>query len=230
MPAVANQDFYRIVTCEHGGNKIPSAYARRFNGFDDLLRSHRGFDPGALALWNALVARGTDWSSASVTSRLLIDLNRSESNPRVFSVVTRAWSAEDKEDLIVRFHRPYWEPVAATVRRALQGRRTVLHISVHTFTPVLGRSRRDFDVGILYDSSHHEEREWCRAWAARIRQTSGLRVRLNRPYLGKSDGLTTALRNRFGPRYLGVELEVNQALWEESTWATGVLEGIVSTV
>ena len=37
------------------------------------------------------------------------------------------------------------------------------------------------------------------------------RVRLNQPYCGASDGLTTALRRRFPPeRYLGLELELNQ--------------------
>jgi predicted N-formylglutamate amidohydrolase len=38
------------------------------------------------------------------------------------------------------------------------------------------------------------------------------RVRLNYPYHGASDGLTTSLRRTFGPRYLGVEIELNQAL------------------
>jgi len=40
----------------------------------------------------------------------------------------------------------------------------------------------------------------------------GLRVRRNYPYRGAADGLTTHLRRQLGPRYLGVELEINQAL------------------
>ncbi|MEN9581780.1 MAG: hypothetical protein RJA70_4789, partial [Pseudomonadota bacterium] len=38
------------------------------------------------------------------------------------------------------------------------------------------------------------------------------RLRRKYPYLGKADGLTTALRREFAPAaYLGLELEVNQA-------------------
>jgi len=37
-----------------------------------------------------------------------------------------------------------------------------------------------------------------------------LRLRRNAPYRGVSDGLPTTLRRRFGNRYLGMELEVNQ--------------------
>jgi hypothetical protein len=35
-------------------------------------------------------------------------------------------------------------------------------------------------------------------------------VRRNRPYRGAADGLTTHLRRKLGPRYLGIELEVSQ--------------------
>ena len=40
-----------------------------------------------------------------------------------------------------------------------------------------------------------------------------LRVRMNYPYRGVSDGLTRALRRRHGDRdYAGIELELNQEL------------------
>ena len=39
------------------------------------------------------------------------------------------------------------------------------------------------------------------------------RVRRNYPYAGKGDGLTSHLRRQFPPRaYVGIELEVNQAI------------------
>ena len=37
-----------------------------------------------------------------------------------------------------------------------------------------------------------------------------MHVRRNYPYSGTADGLTTDLRAGFGPRYLGIEIEVNQ--------------------
>ena len=51
-----------------------------------------------------------------------------------------------------------------------------------------------------------------------IRETS-LRVRMNYPYQGRSDGHTTALRRLFGSgEYIGIELEVNQALVGTKYW------------
>ena len=37
-------------TCEHGGNRVPSAYRSVFRGARSALDSHRGQDMGALAL------------------------------------------------------------------------------------------------------------------------------------------------------------------------------------
>jgi predicted N-formylglutamate amidohydrolase len=62
------------------------------------------------------------------------------------------------------------------------------------------------------------ERAFCDRWKSVLRATDpGLRVRRNHPYLGKSDGLVTHLREVFGPRdYVGIELEANQALLRTS--------------
>ena len=45
-----------LVTCEHGGNRIPAPYAALFRGHEAILQSHRGYDPGAAALARALAA------------------------------------------------------------------------------------------------------------------------------------------------------------------------------
>jgi hypothetical protein len=48
-----------------------------------------------------------------------------------------------------------------------------------------------------------------------------LRVRRNYPYAGKGDGMTRSLRRSFPPkRYVGIELELNQALvlGDAKTW------------
>ncbi|HUL82366.1 MAG TPA: N-formylglutamate amidohydrolase, partial [Gammaproteobacteria bacterium] len=61
----------------------------------------------------------------------------------------------------------------------------------------------------------------CRRWAEILKRLDpSLRVRFNYPYSGMADGLTTALRKRHAEaRYLGVELEINQALVGASGWA-----------
>jgi predicted N-formylglutamate amidohydrolase len=78
-----------LVTSEHGGNDVPEEHRSLFRGRKALLDSHRGWDPGTLDLAERLAsALGAPLVASSVT-RLLVDLNRSPHNPRVFSEVTR---------------------------------------------------------------------------------------------------------------------------------------------
>ena len=59
----------------------------------------------------------------------------------------------------------------------------------------------------------------CAPGAAVERRAPALRVRRNYPYTGKSDGLTAYLRRRFdADRYLGIELEINQAQVAGKGW------------
>ncbi len=39
-----------LITCEHGGNRIPVPYVKLFQGYGALLRTHRGYDIGALVM------------------------------------------------------------------------------------------------------------------------------------------------------------------------------------
>jgi predicted N-formylglutamate amidohydrolase len=85
---------------------------------------------------------------------------------------------------------------------------------VHSFVPRVEGRNRAADVGILYDPARTGERAFCSRWKRALETIDPkLRVRRNYPYLGKSDGLVTHLRKVFGGRrYVGIELEVNQAL------------------
>lgn len=85
----------------------------------------------------------------------------------------------------------------------------LLHVSVHTFTPELQGQTRDFDIGLLYDPRRFNEKQVAAGWKTGL--SKHFRVRMNQPYKGSSDGLTTALRNFFpAEQYIGIELEVNQ--------------------
>jgi hypothetical protein len=54
----------------------------------------------------------------------------------------------------------------------------------------------------------------CERWSRELRiSRPELRVRLNYPYRGTSDGLTTALRREHAAAsYIGIEIEMNQRL------------------
>jgi predicted N-formylglutamate amidohydrolase len=148
---------------------------------------------------------------ATRVTRLLADPNRSRHHPRVFSEFTRVLPAVERDRILAQHWAPHRARVEAEVVRGLGAGRRVLHVAVHSFTPVLEGVARATDVGLLYDPARRAERRLCTRWQELLRsEAPDLRVRRNHPYRGTADGLTTALRRRFGPRYLGIELEVSQ--------------------
>jgi predicted N-formylglutamate amidohydrolase len=219
-----------ILSCEHGGNVIPRAYRLLFRSRQAraALAGHRGWDEGALPLAEHLAdALGAPLFAARV-SRLLVDLNRSAGHPHLFSEFSRPLDRPARERLLARYYLSHRQRLMDALRAVIRQGHAVCHVAVHSFAPRLKGQERLADVGLLYDPSRPPEREFCRRWTAAIRNTdTGLRVRRNYPYLGKSDGLTTFLRRELGAGdYLGVELEVNQRLLRrESCSVAAVLAG-----
>jgi predicted N-formylglutamate amidohydrolase len=200
-----------LVTAEHGGNEVPPDYRALFRGRARLLASHRGWDPGTLDLARRLAsALGAPLVSAT-TTRLLVDLNRSPHNPRVFSQVTRGLPRAERARLLDRFHRPHWAAVRARLASARRNGR-LLHLGVHSFTPVLDGVTRKPDVALLYDPARKAERALAARWGAALASALPSRtVRRNEPYRGSTDGLPTAMRRELASSvYLGIEIEVNQ--------------------
>ncbi|GIW71776.1 MAG: hypothetical protein KatS3mg102_1318 [Planctomycetota bacterium] len=204
-----------VVSCEHAGNRVPRRWAALFRGRERLLASHRGWDPGALELARALARAAGVPLFAVHTTRLLVDPNRSEHNRRaLFSELTRSLPPAERERILERCYRPHRRRVQAHIAALLAAGRTVVHVGVHTFTPVRrGRVRR-CEVGWLYDPRRRREKAFCLAWQRAVRaRAPRLRLRRNYPYRGRSDGLGSALRRRLPPaRYLAIELEINQRL------------------
>jgi predicted N-formylglutamate amidohydrolase len=203
-----------LITCEHGGNRIPAPYRRLFRGRRALLATHRGYDPGALAMAKTLASAFKAPLVSSTVSRLLVDLNRSIGHPQLFSAATRGMPAELRAKIVERHYRPYRAQVEGLVEQATSRGRRVIHISSHSFTPVLNGDVRRADVGFLYHPGRRHERELCARWkTALATAVPELRMRRNYPYAGKGDGLTSYLRGRFRRgAYVGIELEVNQGI------------------
>ena len=201
-----------VITCEHGGNLVPAIYRSLFVGADDVLASHRGYDPGALELAKKLAKSLDAPLFFSTTTRLLVELNRSLRHRSLFSPYTREFSESQKAQLLERHWRPYRIEVETEIARMIAGGRSVLHLSAHSFTPELNGQLRRADIGLLYDPRRSHESAFCAHWRDRLRVLDpSLIVRRNYPYLGTADGFTTALRQQFGDDlYSGIELEVNQ--------------------
>jgi predicted N-formylglutamate amidohydrolase len=201
-----------LITCEHGGNRIPSRYRHLFAGFEALLQTHRGYDAGALALARELARALAAPLFVSTTSRLLVDLNRSIGHPRLYSEATRGASARVRSEILENYYLPYRNRVEADIAKAVERGCRVIHVASHSFTPALDGAVRNADIGLLYDPARPGETELCRRWQSQLMALAPeLKVRRNYPYEGKSDGFTAYLRRRFPAEvYIGIELELNQ--------------------
>jgi predicted N-formylglutamate amidohydrolase len=226
-----------VLSCEHASRALPEGVSPGVS--DDVLASHVGWDPGALAVAKA-IADGTGIPlHAGRWSRLVVDLNRASGSPgavpaSAFGVDVpgnAALSAEERAARLQRFHGPWREELRRSVRRGIEGSGACVHLSVHTFDGSLDARRADLEVGVLFDPA----RLWGRLVAEELLvslREAGLEARPNEPYLGTEDGTTTWLRGVFAPdRYAGLELEVRQGLDEAGTAAVvGCVRGWIREV
>jgi predicted N-formylglutamate amidohydrolase len=110
----------------------------------------------------------------------------------------------------------------------------VIHISCHSFTPVLGKVERKMDLGILYDPRRALEKAFADTLRRELCEQTAMRVRCNAPYRGVSDGHVTALRQLFSrDQYVGIELEVNQSLYvpiKSQVWQHAWLPRLIEIV
>jgi predicted N-formylglutamate amidohydrolase len=219
-----------LISCEHGGNRIPSCYRPLFEGYEHLLHSHRGYDSGALSLAKKLAMTLHSPLFATTTSRLLIDLNRSIGHPRLYSEATRNIPAAIRHEILKCHYLPYRTLVEANIADAIRSGLRVIHISSHSFTPELNGEIRNTDIGLLYDPSRPLEQELCNRWRARLgARAPNLRVRRNYPYMGSANGFPTYLRRRFPANaYVGIELEVNQKHILKGGWRWHALRSLLA--
>lgn len=241
-PRVMTPAGHVVLSCEHAGNHVPPEFAALFDSAAarEALESHRGWDPGSLAIGEAMAGVLDAPLVVQRVTRLLVECNRSLDHPRLFSEFSAGLGGEERRAVVERYWRAHRERVRELVgadevegggcgvgrdRGVAEGPRAgdgalgtapVVHIGVHTFSPVWKGRERETDIGLLYDPGRRAEAELARGWRKAIYAspallTGPLRVHLNRPYRGWTDGLTTALRGELPEsRYLGIELEVSQ--------------------
>jgi predicted N-formylglutamate amidohydrolase len=199
-----------IITCEHGGNEIPKSYQSYFKEHQSLLNTHGGYDLGVFDVFQHLESL-SDYSKFSKKSRLLIELNRSLHHPNLFSEVSDSFSKAKKKELINTLYVPYRNEVESIIKQYIEAGEHVIHLSLHSFTPIYNNVERSCDIGLLYDSKKSCEKVFCKGLKEKIADiNANINVRYNYPYLGKADGFTTYLRKQFPENYMGVEIEINQ--------------------
>lgn len=219
-----------VLTCEHASYAVPERYSNL--GISDAeIRRHIGWDIGARWVVEVLSRMLDAPAVCSGYSRLLIDCNRDLSDHDL--IVSESDGARihgnqqvsdaEREQRISAFYEPYH----AAIDQLLHERRekeTVL-LSIHSFTPVLGKKERPFEIGVLFDKYEDVAQE-----VGQRLHRQEYRVRYNEPYSGM-DGLIFSARShgdRHGLIYL--ELEINNGIIAEPEQASRVGRAVGETL
>ena len=208
-----------ILSCEHAVNTIPPEFERYFTEHSALLNSHRGIDFGAAAIARHLSQSLNCYLLSATISRLLIDYNRTLNQPGCFSEISKNSPDALKQTLIESYYQPYRQQIIKQINTSIAEGYQVWHLSIHSFTPVMDGVVRETDIGILYDPARESEKRLVRRWQQLLKShDKHWRTRLNYPYKGTADGFTTHLRSEYADSdYLGIEMECNQALMQDTS-------------
>ena len=207
-----------MLTCEHASNQLPAAFKKAVP--TEVLKTHRAYDIGAVQVFRKLVRFAKpEFSCEGKYSRLFVDLNRTITNKSAFSEYYEALESRDKAEAEKAKAQAtaYWKEYRDNVEKFIVSNKgaPIVHLGIHSFTPVLNGKVRNTDIGILYDPARPQERAYANVIKTEIKRLyPAMKVRFNYPYKGSSDGLTTTLRKKFGPQYVGIEIEINQKFFK----------------
>lgn len=201
-----------VLVCEHASHFIPP----ELDGLglsDKAMAGHWAWDPGAMAVAEAMSARLDATLVASRVSRLVYDCNRPPD--AAGAMVARGEGFEipgnaalDHDQRQARIDLVY-EPFRATLAGVIAAKPAApVLVTIHSFTPVYYGKTRTVELGILHDDDARLAdailREACRF--------TNLDVRRNEPYAA-SDGVTHTLREHAASaRLLNVMLEIRNDL------------------
>jgi predicted N-formylglutamate amidohydrolase len=213
-----NKKPFFIFTVEHAGNQIPHALRAKIKIERNILNTHLAYDLGAYAVAKRLVKQHPGRLLLTKTTRLVVDTNRNIEKSRVFSRWSNSLMEEEKKSILKSYYYPHRINVLEAAKEALQEKKTVLLVSVHSFTPVFSGKRRATDIGILFRPRVEKELKFASTLKHTLKGLDPtLQVHFNRPYRGHTDCLSNDVSDLYlqNQQYLGVILELNQRLLSE---------------
>jgi predicted N-formylglutamate amidohydrolase len=176
-----------LLVCDHASNRIPEEYGTL--GLPEAeLQNHTAWDPGALAVAEALARILDAPLVAAPVSRLAIDTNRAFDAPDLIPETAEGrpvpgnagLSSAERAWRIGAFHAPFHDAIDGM----LTARPFAAVVSVHSFTPVYFGVARPWDLGLLHD----DDSRLADAMLARLATEPGLTLGRNQPY-SPADGV-----------------------------------------
>lgn len=224
-----------LITCEHARFALPPGEDLGLP--DAVMRSHVSYDRGARAIATALAGRLDAPLHLGTCSRLWVDLNRRAQNPAVILEETyglevpgnRGLDAAARRARLEACHRPY-RAAARADAAALADAGGCLHLAIHSFDPAVDPENRRFDAGVLLDPTREPEATVAARIAEGLRARD-LDARLDEPYTGVPEGLTSWLRDQLpASRYVGLEIEASQGWMTEPEALEGFAAQLAAVV
>jgi predicted N-formylglutamate amidohydrolase len=176
-----------LVLCDHAGRRVPR-HLDHLGLPEHELRRHIGWDIGAADVTRALAVLLDAPALLCHVSRLVIDSNRRPGHPDSIPEVrdgtpvpgNKGVDAAEARRRLARYFIPYHRAVAQQIARL---RRTGVPaiVSIHSFTPILQRGWRPWQVAVLWD----EDDRLAAPALEGLRRDPALRVGDNEPYSGR---------------------------------------------
>lgn len=217
-----------VLVCDHASNRIPSQYGNFGLTLTQRLE-HIAWDPGALAVCQALVDRLDAPLVHSNVSRLVIDCNRDTASPELIRTLSEATvidanmavNAEERARRIKAYHAPFHQAVERLLtQRVERGQQSIL-VCLHSFTPIYLGVPRPWPIGLI----HGHDTGYTQALLDVLKaQEPNLDIGWNQPYAALG-GVTLTLEKHGDGRGLDatmIEIRNNEilepagiALWAE---------------
>lgn len=147
-----------LLVADHASNRVPRALGKL--GLDDAhLRTHIAWDIGSSAVAERLAERLDAPLVLAGYSRLVVDLNRSLSDPTSMPEVSDrvtipgnvGLSDEARMQRVHGFFVPYRRAIDRELHRIRERGTIPALISIHSFTPLMANQRRPWHIGVLWD-------------------------------------------------------------------------------
>lgn len=222
-----------VISCEHATNKVPTFVKKHIALDKKLLESHRGYDIGALSLTRSIAKLFHEEPFLGEISRLVIDLNRSLYSKTLHYEMVQLLPQDILDKIKNIYYVSYRERVRRKIASAIAKHKTVVHLSIHSFTPVLHGKIREVDLGFLYDPKRALEVAFCKNMKSKFCIESDAICRMNQPYKGTADGFVTSLRREFSQDlYIGIEIEMNQkfTLYDKPFYGKKILKPLLKSL
>ncbi len=222
-----------VLLADHARRDLPEEYGDLGLPASEFDR-HIAYDIGVEAVTRALAARLGVPALLGGFSRLLIDPNRGEDDPTLIrqlydgTVVPSNYPmlAEEREQRLERFYRPYHDAVAALIASvAKEGGGAPFLFSIHSFTPVMQGRVRPWHAGVLWDLDDRAARPLIDMLSADPLLTVGD----NEPYDGALRG-DTMYRHAIVNGFAHALLEIRQDLIADASGAEAWAERLTPIV